>query len=401
MKGVRFLPLFLSFILVFSGYGEIETDEATLNGRILYVGGTGPNNYTKIQDAINDAKDGYLIYVYPGYYNESIVINKSISLIGIGEEKPVIVGGGNRSAVKIIADGCLLKNFIVKSNKSIHSPPAIEVISDDNVIENNAFIYGWTAACFKNYSNNVVKNNLFMHGYYYGVYTENGKNNQFINNIAERNGLEGFSFNEIDSSIVNNIATKNIHGMGIWCCKNCEIISNLFYSNHEYGIHIVESVNVSLLNNSIYGHPYGGILLMDCTNCTIERNDVHNNYWGIMVEGTYRIPWCKNKNNVIKRNNIYSNSIGIYLDKGRNNYFIENNLMNNDINAYFELLINVQDPNPIRPLYNLWLRNYWDDWKLSLPKPIKGRLWIDIRFLFFNTPWFYFDKNPALEPWGI
>ena len=109
MKGVRFLPLFLSFILVFSGYGEIETDEATLNGRILYVGGTGPNNYTKIQDAINDAKDGYLIYVYPGYYNESIVINKSISLVGIGEEKPVIDGKGNRSAVKIIADGCLIK----------------------------------------------------------------------------------------------------------------------------------------------------------------------------------------------------------------------------------------------------------------------------------------------------
>ena len=374
MKLAYSLPLFISFILIFSSYGEIETEKVNLNERILYVGGNGPNNYTKIQDAINDAKDGYIIYVYPGYYNESIVINKSISLIGIGEEKPVIDGKGKNTTIKIIADGCLLKNFIVKSNESIHSPPAIEVISGDNVIENNTFIYGWTAACFKNYSNNVVKNNLFMHGYYYGVYTDNGKNNQFINNIAERNGLEGFSFNEIDSSIVNNIATKNTHGMRIWYCENCKIISNLIYSNWEYGIHIVESVNVSLLNNFIYGHPYGGILLMDCTNCTIERNDVHNNHWGIMVEGTYRIPWCKNKNNVIKRNSIYSNSIGIYFEDGRNNYFIENNLMNNDINAYFELLINIQDPNPIRPLYNLWLRNYWDDWNLSLPKPIKGRL---------------------------
>jgi len=45
---------------------------------ILYV---APG--TSIQSAIDNAENGHTIYVYPGNYNESIVINKSISLIGI------------------------------------------------------------------------------------------------------------------------------------------------------------------------------------------------------------------------------------------------------------------------------------------------------------------------------
>ena len=44
----------------------------TRNGKTLYVGGSGPGNYTKIQDAINNAIDGDTIYVYSGTYNGNI-----------------------------------------------------------------------------------------------------------------------------------------------------------------------------------------------------------------------------------------------------------------------------------------------------------------------------------------
>ena len=47
-------------------------------GNILYVGGNGPNNYTKIQDAIDDASNGDTIFVYNGTYYENVIINKII-----------------------------------------------------------------------------------------------------------------------------------------------------------------------------------------------------------------------------------------------------------------------------------------------------------------------------------
>ena len=59
-----------------------EFDPQLNSGNILYVGGNGSGNYSNIQDAINDANNGYTIFVFNGTYNENIVVNKSISLIG-------------------------------------------------------------------------------------------------------------------------------------------------------------------------------------------------------------------------------------------------------------------------------------------------------------------------------
>jgi len=49
----------------------------------LYVGGTGPGNYSTIQAAIYASKDGDTIFVFDDKspYVESIVIDKSIQLL--------------------------------------------------------------------------------------------------------------------------------------------------------------------------------------------------------------------------------------------------------------------------------------------------------------------------------
>lgn len=74
---MKWFALFISLLLVFPSLAQNEIKTSSNITNVLYVGGSGKGNYTSIQDAINDAKDGYIIYVYPGYYNENIVINKS------------------------------------------------------------------------------------------------------------------------------------------------------------------------------------------------------------------------------------------------------------------------------------------------------------------------------------
>ena len=118
MKKIAVMAIaFLLFIPFASINGNNVSLTNSTNGNVLYVGGSGPNNYTSIQEAINYAGDGYTIHVYYGNYNESIVINKSISLIGIEQngEKPIINGSINESkkVVMIGADNITFKNFIV------------------------------------------------------------------------------------------------------------------------------------------------------------------------------------------------------------------------------------------------------------------------------------------------
>jgi parallel beta-helix repeat protein len=64
------------------------------NGNILYVGGEGPNNYTKIQDAINNAIDGDTVFVYndSSPYYESIIVDKAINLVGEDKDTTIIAG---------------------------------------------------------------------------------------------------------------------------------------------------------------------------------------------------------------------------------------------------------------------------------------------------------------------
>ncbi|MCD6222919.1 MAG: hypothetical protein J7K12_04465, partial [Thermoplasmata archaeon] len=109
------------------------TSEKQINGNVLYVGGNGEGNYTSIQAAIYAARDGDTIYVYPGYYNESIVISKSISLIGIVEngEKPVIHGIGDFS-INITTNGCKIENFLI-TNKGIKIHSSYTIVSNNTI----------------------------------------------------------------------------------------------------------------------------------------------------------------------------------------------------------------------------------------------------------------------------
>jgi pectin methylesterase-like acyl-CoA thioesterase len=43
----------------------------------------GSGEYTSIQTAINDAKNGDVIAVAPGIYYESIILNKDVTLMGL------------------------------------------------------------------------------------------------------------------------------------------------------------------------------------------------------------------------------------------------------------------------------------------------------------------------------
>ena len=64
----------------------------TSGGTWLYVGGSGLKNYTRIQDAIDNASEGDTVYVYSGWYNESIDIKKSIVVCGEDRNTTFIVG---------------------------------------------------------------------------------------------------------------------------------------------------------------------------------------------------------------------------------------------------------------------------------------------------------------------
>ena len=70
----------------------ITSTSGSFKGNILYVGGGGPNNFTKIQYAIDNATFGDTVFVYSGTYYENIEVDRSITLIGENSATTIIDG---------------------------------------------------------------------------------------------------------------------------------------------------------------------------------------------------------------------------------------------------------------------------------------------------------------------
>lgn len=88
---------------------EERSIAANVDGNTLHVGGSGPNNYTKIQDAIDEADDGDKIFVYSGVYREGVTIPKSIVLEGENRYNTAISENG--TVLKVACDEVTIKIF--------------------------------------------------------------------------------------------------------------------------------------------------------------------------------------------------------------------------------------------------------------------------------------------------
>ena len=57
----------LTFLCVFS-FISLTVRSKEIASPILYVGGSGAGNYTRIQDALDNVTSGGTVYVFPGLY---------------------------------------------------------------------------------------------------------------------------------------------------------------------------------------------------------------------------------------------------------------------------------------------------------------------------------------------
>lgn len=135
--GIFVCIILIGNVLPVSGTNSVRNDTyPMLNGKTFFVGGDEPGNYSKIQDAIDNASDGDTVFVYNGSYGECLIINKSITVIGEDRNNTVIDGTHHQNNTVCIrdADRIYFSGFTIQNSGKWRG---LEVHSSYNNISNN------------------------------------------------------------------------------------------------------------------------------------------------------------------------------------------------------------------------------------------------------------------------
>jgi len=335
-----------------------QTPKSAIDGITLYVGGSGPNNYSSIQSAVFVAKDGDTVYVYddssPYYFSGSLTIWDSIKLIGENKETTIIdqskqASFTTSSIINIYADGVTICGFTIRNSGDFLYDYGIQLITSSysnisgNIIENNYI--GIVINGYETYGRyNIISDNLIKSNYDGGILLYNSTNNVISNNTFSDN-IGGLI---LDSNANNNNILNNVfYNDGIWIARAYEniILNNtindkpIFYLEGESDIVIdnedisqvilVGCYNISVKNNELL-NICSGIILSDTDNCLIIGNTIESN----KKAGIYLI---NSNGNNISTNNLLYNFMGIVISSSQSNIIIGNNILNSELESIYLL----------------------------------------------------------------
>ncbi|TET44759.1 DUF1565 domain-containing protein [candidate division TA06 bacterium] len=316
-----------------------------------------PSDYPTIQEALDAASRGDTVKVGPGIYYENVRIPKPLVLWGSGSSSTTIDGSGIDMVVRVEADSCLVKGFLVQ-NSGVNDPTGVGVyiFGDDAVIEEMQVSNTRMGVEIQApHQNTVVRNNLFSDNSF-GIWLHYRTNGTLItgNTVLGKYDygvcLANTDFNRIE----NNRISNGRSGIRLRRSDNNIIQGNILDGIGRMGIHLSYSDSNLVLKNRFYGMGTGwgwGLFLGERSiSNVISENFLSDHDIGIWV---YR----DSRDGIICENTIVNNRYGLVLDEVETNMVFHNNFVENELQVF-----------DLSPSLNDWYHpillegNFWSDY---------------------------------------
>lgn len=278
-----------------------------------------------IAAALAAAQPGDTVQVAQGNYREHLVIDKRLTLQGIG--RPTISGGGTGDVIRVRASDVTLQGLIVRDsgidltaqNAGIYIQPG----SDRATVQDCDLVY-----------------NLF------GIWLEGSKESRIVRNrIVGRRDLQSAArgngiqvYNTRAAQIIDNNISYSRDGLYVDVSQNALFRGNKIH-HLRYGTHFMTTDHSVWENNEVYLNR-GGLALMEVRNLTVRNNIAWGNAdHGIMLRTIQDSVITDNvvaangrgffiydaEYNTLEHNLVVGNRIGVHLAAGSGNNKVDGN----------------------------------------------------------------------------
>ena len=261
---------------------------AASHRRELVVDANGKGQFKTIADAIRAAGTDDTIVVRPGIYQEALVLDKSLTLIGDGQREDIIIEGSTANALSSTAPFGRVVNFTFR--QAAGGQYAIDISSGHIELE-YCDIASQGLSCIAVHGNGdpTVRRSRIHDSKQSGIFVYSNGRGTFEDNDIFANAFAGISVKEGSDPTVrrNTIRDAKQNGISVYQNGRGTFEDNDIFANILAGIVVRDGAEPTVRRNRIHDGQQGGIMVLENGRGIFEHNDVFANAMaGIEVRGS-------------------------------------------------------------------------------------------------------------------
>jgi parallel beta-helix repeat protein len=266
-------------------------------------------DFLTITEAIAAANAGDRILVRPGLYQEGLVIDKPLEIIGDGEASEIVIQATGVTAVLFKTTMGRIANLTLRqmSDEKLYCVD----IAQGRLELDGCDITSWSLACVAIHdgADPRLRRNRIHDGKEAGVF-------------VQKNGQGTLEDNDIFGNALAGIAIKE--------GGNPTLRRNRIHDGKQNGVLVLSNGQGTLEDNDIFGNEYAGVEIREGGNPTLRRNRIHDGKSsGVFVQ--------KNGRGMLEDNDIFENAYSGITIKEDGLPTLRNNRINK--NVYYAVAV--------------------------------------------------------------
>ncbi|MGV8076478.1 MAG: NosD domain-containing protein [Methanosarcina sp.] len=248
------------------------------------IGADNYTNYTSIQEALEHARNGDKILVYPGNYTENVVVNLTdlciLSASGKAEDTIVHAEDANESVFYVSADGVKIGGLTIQGSDRA----GIELYSSDrHVILNNMIKGNYAGIAMNSSSESTIYRNTLEENFG-GIGMMDSDDSMVAENVLKTNGIATILSSGENNEFSKNTLSNNSLGFMLLFSRH-NIFSRNTITNTSVGFMLEESENNNFTENTV-NFPQNAVIVDSSSDNCFSRNTFKGAY-GVFNESEY------------------------------------------------------------------------------------------------------------------